>query len=151
MPTPELTPADWVNISLTEALLSREGPPLYVAAKLGCLAAARVMTEAGTNLEVFGPNKERPLHAAAAGGHASIAAILVSAGCEIDPQDADGNTPLITAVLNCQAGPVELLLAVGADIEIARLDGLTAVHLVQLPGTPKNIQELILLGLEEME
>jgi hypothetical protein len=54
-------------------------------------------------------------------------------------------------VLNGQAGPVELLLAVGADMEIARLDGLTAVHLVQLPGTPKNIQELILLGQEELD
>ena len=90
------------------------------------LAAVRVMTEAGTNLEVVGPNRERPLHAAAAGGHASIAAILVSAGCEIDPQDADGNTPLITAVLNGQAGPVELLLAVGADWSmITRATGIT--------------------------
>ena len=39
MPSPELTPADWVNISLTEAMLARDGPPLYVAAKLGCVAA----------------------------------------------------------------------------------------------------------------
>jgi hypothetical protein len=36
---------------------------------------------------------------------------------------------------------------VGASIEIARVDGLTAVHLVQLPGIPTAIQELIALGL----
>jgi predicted alpha/beta hydrolase family esterase len=53
MATPELTPADWVNISLTEAMLARDGPPLYVAAKLGCVAAVRVMCEAGTHLEVL--------------------------------------------------------------------------------------------------
>ena len=35
----ELTPADWVNASLTEVLLAREWPPLYVAARLGCVAA----------------------------------------------------------------------------------------------------------------
>ena len=45
MATPDLTPADWVNISLTEAMLARDGPPLYVAAKLGCVAATRVMCE----------------------------------------------------------------------------------------------------------
>ena len=83
MATPDLTPADWVNISLTEAMLARDGPPLYVAAKLGCIAATRVMCEAGTHLEVLGPKRDRPLHAAAAGGHTSVAATLVSAGCEI--------------------------------------------------------------------
>ena len=67
----------------------------------------------------------------------------------VDPQDQDGNTPLITAILNGHASPVELLLAVGADIEIARLDGLTAIHIAQLPGTPKPIYELIMLGQEE--
>ena len=61
MATPELTPADWVNISLAEAMLARDGPPLYVAARLGCVAATRVMTEAGTHLEVLGPRRERPL------------------------------------------------------------------------------------------
>ena len=42
------------------------------------------------------------------------------------------------------------LAAVGADIEIARLDGLTAIHIAQLPGTPKAIYELIMLGQEEL-
>ena len=32
MATPDLTPADWVNICLTVAMLARDGPPLYVAA-----------------------------------------------------------------------------------------------------------------------
>ena len=45
--------------------------------------------------------------------------------------------------------PVDLLLAVGADMEIARLDGMTAVHLAQLPGTPKVIYDLMMLGQEE--
>ena len=46
--------------------------------------------------------------------------------------------------------PVELLLAVGADIGSARLDGMTAIHTAQLPGTPKAIYELIMLGQEEL-
>jgi hypothetical protein len=32
---------------------------------------------------------------------------------------------------------------------IARLDGMTAVHLAQLPGTPKVIYDLMMLGQEE--
>lgn len=40
----ELTSADWINASLTEALLAREGPPLYVAARPGCVAAVRMLT-----------------------------------------------------------------------------------------------------------
>ncbi len=52
-------------------------------------------------------------------------------------------------MLNGHAGPVELLLAVGADMDLARLDGMTAIHIAQLPGTPKAIYELIMLGQEE--
>ena len=55
----------------------------------------------------------------------------------------------LRAVLNGHAGPVELLLAVGADMDAARLDGMTAIHLAQLPGTPKAIYELMMLGQEE--
>ena len=86
----ELSASDLVNIGLTEAILSDRGPPLFVAASLGCIAAVKVMAEAGSNLEVRGPGGQRPLHAAAAAGHAGIAGILLSAGCEIDPLDDDG-------------------------------------------------------------
>jgi hypothetical protein len=35
-------------------------------------------------------------------------------------------------------------------MEIARLDGMTAIHIAQLPGTPKAIYELVMLGQEEL-
>ncbi|MDQ1345500.1 MAG: uncharacterized protein QG586_1031, partial [Pseudomonadota bacterium] len=105
--TMDFAAADWVNIGLTEAILSRHGSPLYVAADIGAIAAVKVMAEAGSNLEVSGPNGRRPLHAAVAGGHVGIAGILLSAGCEVDPQDEDGNTPLVTAILQGQTGSVQ--------------------------------------------
>ena len=146
----EFSATDWVTVALTEATLSREGPPLFIAAQRGCIAAAKVMCEAGSNLEVMGPRAQRPLHAAAAGGHAGIVAILLGAGCLIDVQDEDGNTPLIAAVLNGQAASAEILLAVGADVTLARLDGMTARHIAELPGTPNNLRELLALGDEQI-
>ena len=146
----EFSSTDWVTVALTEATLSHDGPPLFVAAQRGCIAAVKVMCEAGSNLEVIGPRSQRPLHVAAAGGHAGIVAILLGAGCLIDVQDEDGNTPLISAVLNGQAASAEILLAVGADVTLARVDGMTARHIAELPGTPKNLHELMALGDEEI-
>jgi uncharacterized protein len=107
----DFTASDWVNVSLTEAMLSHAGSPLYVAAERGAIAAVKVMCEAGANVEVIGPRNQRPLHAAAIGGHAGIVAILLGAGCAVDPQDDDGNTPLIAAIMARQSATVELLLA----------------------------------------
>jgi len=59
--------------------------------------------------------------------------------------DVPGNVYLLAEA----KGAVELLLAVGADMDAARLDGMTAIHLAQLPGTPKAIYELMMLGQEE--
>ncbi|MBK6638545.1 MAG: ankyrin repeat domain-containing protein [Rhodocyclaceae bacterium] len=89
----EFSASDWVNVSLTEAILSHAGSPLFVAAERGAIAAVKVMCEAGANVEVLGVRNQRALHVAAAGGHAGIVAILLGAGCEINPQDDDGNTP----------------------------------------------------------
>lgn len=147
----EFSAADWVNIGLTEAILSREGSPLYVAAQRGAIAAVKVMCAAGANLEVRGPANKRPLHAAAEQGHAGIVAILLGAGCEINPQDEDGNSPLISAVLAGQSPTVELLLAVGADVGVTRVDGLTAFHVAQLPDTPTEIRELMELAVEQIK
>ncbi len=142
----EFSASDWVHVSLTEAILSHAGSPLYVAAERGAIAACKVMCEAGANVEVLGPKKQRPLHAAAAGGHAGIVAILLGAGCEINPQDEDGNTPLISGILAGQAATVELLLAVGADPEIQRIDGFSAYHAAQFDDTPQAIRDLLELN-----
>lgn len=142
----EFSASDWVNVSLTEAILSHAGSPLFVAAERGAIAAVKVMCEAGANVEVLGPRNQRALHVAAAGGHTGIVAILLGAGCEINPQDDDGNTPLIAAILARQAATVELLLAVGADPEMQRIDGFSAYHAAQFDDTPKAIRELLELN-----
>ena len=63
----EFSATDWVTVALTEATLSREGPPLFVAAQRGCVAAldngdefiAMQVTRALANRELNASNAMR--------------------------------------------------------------------------------------------
>jgi ankyrin repeat protein len=143
----ELGSADWVNASLAEALLARQGPPLLVGARLGCVAAVRVMADVGANLEIADEQGWRPLHAAAAFGHDTVLAILVSAGANIEARDAQGHTPLMTAVLHGQQSAVELLMAVGANMKTRRNDGLGLMDIARQHEACPEILELIAMAL----
>ena len=105
----EFSATDWVTVALTEATLSREGPPLFVAAQRGCVAAAKVMCEAGSNLEVFGPKHE----------------ILLAVGADITLARLDGMTARHIAQLPGTPAGLRELLSLG-DEAIIGLEELSA-------------------------
>ena len=143
----DLEMSDWVNAALAEALLARQGhPPLYSAAQLGCLAAVRMMTSLGANLEIKGPVGRTAVHVASELGHVKIVAMLVNAGANVDAETDEGETPLILALLNNQVEVIELLLAAGATLMGHSKDGLSVLEILDHIEVSDNVRLLMELG-----
>jgi ankyrin repeat protein len=76
--------------------------PLHLAAFFGHEEAARLLLEAGADVQAVSRNglTNTPLHAATAGKHEEVAMLLLEHGAESDAVDAGGYTPLQIATQN---------------------------------------------------
>ena len=72
--------------------------PLLYAARDGSLDAARVLLEAGANLNAADPNGMTPLMMAITNGKIGVAQLLVDKGADVRAADWYGRTPLWAAV-----------------------------------------------------
>ena len=75
---------------------------LHLAAFFGHVDAARILLEAGADIQAISANSLRntPLHAATAGKHAEVALFLLEQGADPHAVDAGGYTPLRIAEEN---------------------------------------------------
>ena len=94
------------------------GPtPLHHAAEKGYAHMARLLVEAGANVNARVPEDfyNTPLHLAAHGGHAAVVKLLIEAGAGLDKQAEGGSTPLLLATGNERREPeaIRLLLRAG--------------------------------------
>ena len=98
--------------------------PLHLAAFFGHLDAARLLVEAGAEVDAVSMDAQRltPLHSAAAGRHPEIVELLLGGGADPNVRQRGGWTPLHAAAQNGDSSSVEALLAAGADAT-ARHDG----------------------------
>ena len=86
--------------------------PLRRAARRGFADAARLLLEAGVEVDAASDTGGTALHFACGGGHAEMVAVLLVAGAAVDQAADGGFTPLLIA---CQEGHdkvVAVLLAV---------------------------------------
>jgi ankyrin repeat protein len=85
--------------------------PLMYAARDGSLDAARVLIEAGADLNVVDPNGMTPLMMAITNGKIPVAQLLVDTGADVRAADWYGRTPLWAAVeirnLDMRSGATE--------------------------------------------
>lgn len=72
--------------------------PLHYAAREGQLASARLLLEAGAEIDQRNPDDITPLIMAIGNGHAEVAQVLVEMGADINASDWYGRTPLWSAV-----------------------------------------------------
>jgi ankyrin repeat protein len=76
--------------------------PLHLAAFFGQIDAARLLLEAGADVNAVSQNSlaNTPLHAATAGKHSEVALLLVASGANARAIDAGGYTPVQIATQN---------------------------------------------------
>jgi len=102
---------------------------LHLACFFGQPESARVLADAGADLDVAAenPSRVRPLHSAVAARQLPIAELLLGRGAEVDPQQRGGYTALHSAAMHGDEALVDLLLGHGADPRLAAEDGKDAI------------------------
>ena len=127
------------------------GPtPLHHAAEKGYAHMARLLVEAGANVNARVPEDfyNTPLHLAAHGGHAAVVKLLIEAGAGLDKQAEDASTPLLLATGNERREPeaIRLLLRAGADPNIPNRYGRTPLFWVVMNGETELVRLLLQAG-----
>ena len=117
--------------------------PLHLSAFFGGDAGARLLVEAGADLNVVSRNDftVAPLHSAAA-GREDVGLLLVDSGADVNVRQRHGWTPLHSAANNGYLRLLEALLAAGADPAAANDDGVTALDMARKAGHDRIVERL---------
>ena len=91
--------------------------PLLFAARHGRVDSARLLLDAGANIDETGPDGASVLVTASFSGHGELAAYLLARGAEPNAAGA-GYTALHTAVLRADAALIRALIAHGANPDV---------------------------------
>ncbi|MDD3926009.1 MAG: ankyrin repeat domain-containing protein [bacterium] len=114
----------------TELSGSGDVTPLGVAYSVSDVkkstAIARLLIDAGANVNVTDSQESTPLMNAVDKGDYKIAALLLSRGAEVNRRNWNGITALMLAAAKGYDKMVDMLLSHGADAGIADIDGQTA-------------------------
>lgn len=127
--------------------------PLIAAASLGAEAVAKVLVEAGAQLEATSVFGARALHWAAWVGSWATVELLVAHKAEIDPRCSEfGATPLFWAVHGLgpdgptpkryQVAVARMLVRAGARVDTANKQGVSAMELAVRGGSAEMVEVL---------
>jgi ankyrin repeat protein len=98
--------------------------PLYVAAYWGKVEIARMLIDAGADVDVKDNNDDTSLHVAIKYGRVEVVRILIDAGANLNVQNNQGETPVHYAAMNGNPGIARMLIDAGADENILTHEGL---------------------------
>ena len=100
--------------------VENQGNELAQAAKIGDADTIKLLIEAGTDLNILGPEGKTALHFAAWNDHASIIKIMIEQGANVDLnfKDSDGKAALHLAAYQGHISVVQTLLDAKADLDI---------------------------------
>lgn len=126
---------------------------LHLAAKYGYISVAKILVEAGVDVNVHQKIDQiisktaaglTPLHLAVKNGHREMAIFLLKNGAKINVKDSKGTTPLHAAAQGGHLSMVELLLDLQARIYEQDVMGQTALFIAAV----KNHLEIVELLLK---
>ena len=121
--------------------------PLQMAAMLGQLENARLLIEAGADLNLQGPIGLTPLMCATICDQTLAAKLLIESGCDVDAMSKyHGRTAFMMAVRRGNKHLMELLIENGADINKESNAGTNALIQAARDGFLNVVQLLVRLG-----
>jgi ankyrin repeat protein len=97
--------------------------PLHVAAITGRLEIARMLIDAGANVNVQDDNGYAPLHVAAKYGNEEILRMLIDAGANVNVQSNTGWTPLHDVAYEGNVEIARILIDAKANVNVQDEDG----------------------------
>ncbi len=117
------------DINMLES--SRASTPLITAAFPGKTKAAKMLIDAGADLNYQNADGSTALHTAAVFGKTETAKILIDAGIDLKIQNNDGSTALHSAAFFGRTEIVKALLEKGADKTLENKWGSTTLETVE--------------------
>jgi len=128
---PRVVAALLTKTKQVDVLLNNGNSPLYYAAQDGSLESARLLIDAGADVNHTGTDeyKNPLLLTAVMGGHFEVFKLLVERGASLERGDRYGNTALIVAATYGQTNIVQYLLGRGMKNKAGTREGGTALQL----------------------
>jgi ankyrin repeat protein len=110
---------------------------------LGNESLARLLLDAGAEVDSKDKTGQTPLFAAVSEGHGALLELLLQRGAEVDSADEDGQTPLSAAAQKGQTIMVKSLLGKGANVSSEISIGKTPLCLAAEAGHEAVVELLI--------
>lgn len=119
---------------------------LHWAAYYENVEIARLLIEAGADVQAANRYGVRPLSVACTTGNEAIVEMLLAAGADPNTTLRGGETALLTAARTGKPGPVKALLARGANVNGKERSGQTAIMWAAAEGHVEVVEELLKAG-----
>ncbi len=133
--------------SLLRAKDADGSPPLNVAAQAGNVALARLLLDAGADINLGDNEGSNSLHLAASGGGAEMIDFLLSRGMDVNSADDNGSTAVLFAGGRRHWDVVRHLASKGGKLDCRTNGGSTLVHHAAYQGNLEVLRELAAKGL----
>ncbi len=141
---------DLINLGTINTQDADDKTPLHWAAWHGKGETARMLIDAGADVNLKDEYGETPLDIAVSHDEIEITQMLIDAGADVDWRDEDGDwTPLHRAASAGNVEIVRMLIDAGAKLNVKDTDGDTPLHVAALYGNEKIAQMLIDAGADQ--
>lgn len=106
-----------------------EEPPLLVAAATGNVEIARILLDAGADIDIGDIDNSTALGVAALRGQGDMVAFLIERGANVNHRDRKADCPLSFAVYGRDEAIIQQILDAGADLYFRSPNGETLLHI----------------------
>ncbi|NIO29795.1 MAG: hypothetical protein GTO29_14720 [Candidatus Latescibacteria bacterium] len=117
--------------------------PIHVAAATGNIEIARLLLEAGADIDGGDSDNSTALGVAAMRKHGEMVAFLIEQGADINRRDRKADCPLSFAVYGRDEAIIQQLLDAGADLYFRNPNGETLLHISCQRGVRGLVEHLL--------
>lgn len=120
--------------------------PLHTAASEGQLEIARLLLDAGAEIDALDRDASTPLHDAALRGHPEVVALLLERGADVHRRDFNGAYSLSFAVSGGDTTVIRQIIAAGADFYHRSRAGFALLHFAAMRGLEDLVDQILTSG-----